>query len=381
MRRYVFDQIYSEFYKRRNTLLYQRFWDRIHLDPVLILGILVLSGVSLILLYSATTNEADLRFYQQAVRIAFGFLLMVLCAQISPEYYKKMTPQMFFTTLLLLVIVLVMGKIGKGAQRWIDFKIIKLQPSEIVKYITPMMIAWYLTRYPIPPSLKNKLFAFMLIFIPFVLVLKQPDLGTAIVIALSGGMVIFIVGLGLRTILLSTLGVAAISPIFWFYGLHTYQKKRILTFINPELDPFGSGYHIIQSKIAIGSGGIWGKGWLSGTQAHLNFLPEHATDFVFSLCAEEFGILGCAVILSLYLLITLRCLYFAQSVDHQFRRLVIASLALIVFFSAIINMAMVLGLLPVVGVPLPIVSYGGSSLLATFAAFGIVQSMYMHRSS
>ena len=291
---------------------------------------------------------------------------------------KHWTPYIFAIGVVLLIAVLVAGQIGKGAQRWLDFGLFRFQPSEIMKLAVPLMVAWYLSEYPLPPDGKRVLIAFMVIAIPFILIVKQPDLGTSLLVAGAGFFALLFAGLSWK--ILAVLGVmgAASAPIAWSL-MHDYQRQRVLTLLDPEKDPLGSGYHIIQSKIAIGSGGLYGKGWLNGTQSQLDFLPERSTDFIFAAYAEEFGFIGILVLLAIYLFILVRGLLIAVQAQDTFTRLLAGSLIMTFFIYVFVNIGMVTGLLPVVGLPLPLVSYGGTSVVTLMAGFGILMSIHTHR--
>jgi rod shape determining protein RodA len=278
------------------------------------------------------------------------------------------------------VAVLLVGDVGKGAQRWLDLGVMRFQPSEVLKLALPMTLAWVLAARPLPPSLPRVLAAAGLILIPALLIAKQPDLGTAILVVSAGAAVLFIGGLSWRLILLVAAVCAAGAPILW-YGMRDYQRQRVLTFLDPETDPLGAGYHIIQSKIAIGSGGIYGKGWLNGTQSHLEFLPERHTDFIFAVIGEELGLAGILALLALYLFIVYRGLIIAASAQDSYGRLLAGGLSLVFFVYVFVNTGMVTGLLPVVGVPLPLVSYGGTSVVTLMAGFGMLMSIQTHRKS
>jgi len=280
---------------------------------------------------------------------------------------------------VLLGLVLIMGEVGKGAQRWLDIGVLRFQPSELMKLAAPMAAAWYLHERPLPPKFSETLIvAALAVALPAALIARQPDLGTALLIAASGLIVILLAGLSWRLIIMSAVLALAAAPLLWF-NMHEYQRQRVLTFLNPESDPLGSGYHIIQSKIAIGSGGVFGKGWLNGTQAQLEFLPERATDFIFAVLGEEFGLLGLCSLLLVYIFIVLRGLYIATQAQDTFGRLLAGSISLTFFVYVLVNTGMVTGLLPVVGVPLPMVSYGGTSMVTLMAGFGILMSVHSHR--
>ena len=349
----------------------------IHLDPPLVLALLLLTACGLGILYSAGNHNIDL-IIRQSTRLVLAFGVMIMMAQIPPQNFKLWAPWIFLLGIILLGLVLVLGDIGKGAQRWLDFGFVRFQPSEMMKLAGPMMIAWFFAEKPLPPSFKNLIVAAILVIIPTMLIAKQPDLGTSLLIAASGFFVIYFAGLKWK--LLAGLGVlmAALAPVIWHF-MHDYQRRRVLTFLNPENDPLGAGYHIIQSKIAIGSGGLYGKGWLNGTQSHLDFLPERSTDFIFAVFSEEFGFLGVMLLLALYFFIVIRGLIIASKAQDSFGRLLAGSLSLTFLVYLFVNVGMVSGLLPVVGVPLPLVSYGGTSMVTIMAGFGMLMSINSHR--
>lgn len=346
-------------------------------DLPLLFLLLITIIFGMFILYSAS-NENSSMIFRQSLRLLLAFGFMAVFAFIPPHKYKRWTPGVYITGLLLLVAVMLMGKIGKGAQRWLDLGFFRFQPSEIMKLAVPMMAAWYLDQKKLPIDLKSLIVVSLFIFIPAALIAKQPDLGTAIMVAMGGIFVIFLAGIRFRIVLFFLIAFSTAAPFLW-HILHDYQKQRIITLLNPERDPLGSGYHIIQSKIAIGSGGTFGKGWLLGSQAHLNFLPEHATDFIFAVSGEEFGFLGCSMIIFLIMLISLRCLHIAREAQSTYTRLLAASLSMMFFFSAFVNMGMVMGILPVVGIPLPLISYGGTAMVTFMASFGVLMSIHSHR--
>jgi len=349
----------------------------LHMDVPLLVGLLLLSAIGLIVLYSASGQSTDV-VVRQLIRLAAGFTMLLVLAQIPPQHFARWTPWVYGVGLFLLVAVLVMGEIGKGAQRWLDFGLLRFQPSEVMKVAVPMMVAWYLAENPLPPSRRALAAATLMIVVPTFLIARQPDLGTALLVASSGLFVLLFSGVSWRLVASVVGMLSAVAPVLWHF-LRDYQKQRVLTFLNPENDPLGAGYHIIQSKIAIGSGGWYGKGWLNGTQAHLDFLPESSTDFIFAVLAEEFGLIGIMLLLSLYFFIVARGLYIATQAQSSFNRLVAGSLVLTFFVYVFVNIGMVTGLLPVVGLPLPLVSYGGTSLVTMMAAFGILMSIHTHR--
>lgn len=368
------DPLQTRWYERRQ---YGPLMRGLHMDVPLLVGLLVLSAVGLIVLYSASGQNMDV-IVRQSIRLAAGFGILLVLARVPPQQFARWTPWVYGIGVILLIAVLIMGEIGKGAQRWLNFGVVRFQPSEMMKVVVPMMVAWYLAENPLPPSRRAVAAASLIIIIPTFLIIRQPDLGTALLVASSGIFVLLLSGIswGLVASVVGLLATAA--PVLWYF-LRDYQKQRVLTFLNPESDPLGAGYHIIQSKIAIGSGGIYGKGWLNGTQAHLDFLPEHSTDFIFAVLAEEFGFIGILLLLAIYFFIVARGLYISTQAQSSFNRLVAGSLVLTFFVYVFVNIGMVTGLLPVVGLPLPLVSYGGTSLVTMMSAFGVLMSIHTHR--
>lgn len=350
----------------------------LHIDAWLLLGILGLIVIGSLIVFSASGADTEV-LSRHLVRVGFAFALMILFAQIPPNLLMVYTPWVFAIGTLMLISVLLFGDIGKGAKRWLDLGFFRFQPSEIMKLALPMMIAWLFAHDTLPPSNKKMLVGIGLVGLISGLIIVQPDLGTSILIAMSGLFVLFFAGLSWRFILSAMALVAASLPIIWNFYMYDYQKQRVLTFLNPESDPLGTGYHIIQSKIAIGSGGIEGKGFMGSTQAHLEFLPESTTDFIFSVLAEEFGLIGVTILLLLYLLVIARGLYIAYQAQENFARLAAASLVMTLFVYVFVNVGMVSGLLPVVGLPLPLLSYGGSSLVTLMVSFGILMSIHTHK--
>jgi rod shape determining protein RodA len=350
---------------------------RLHLDMPLLTGLLVLSGLGLVILYSASGQDWEM-VEKQVLRLGLGFVVMLAVAQLHPVRLRRWSPFLYAAGLLLLVAVLFVGDIGKGAQRWLDLGVLRFQPSEMVKLAVPMMVAWFLAEAALPPSWRRLFAGGVLTVVPVLLIAKQPDLGTALLVASAGLAVLFLAGVSWRLIagLLAAFGAAL--PVIWTL-LRDYQRQRVLTLLDPESDPLGAGYHTIQAKIAIGSGGIYGKGWLNGTQAQLEFVPEKHTDFIFAVLAEEFGLTGVLLLLALYILIVLRGLYIASQAQSTYGRLLAGSLTLVFFVYAFVNVGMVIGVLPVVGVPLPLVSYGGTSLVTLMAGFGILMAVHTHR--
>lgn len=349
----------------------------LYIDLPLLGLLLLLICLGLFILYSASNQNMGMLF-RQSMRLLLAMSIMMVFAFIPPHKYKLWTPWIYSVGLTLLIAVMLMGKIGKGAQRWLDLGFFRFQPSEIMKLAVPMMASWYIDRKSLPIDFRTLFIATLFIFIPAILIAKQPDLGTALMVIAAGLCVIFLAGIRMRIVLLITLALSLAAPLLW-HVMHDYQKLRIITLLNPEHDPLGAGYHIIQSKIAIGSGGAFGKGWLTGSQSHLNFLPEHATDFIFAVSGEEFGFVGSFILIVLVVLISLRCLSIARHAQTCFTRLLATSLAMTFFLSAFVNIGMVMGILPVVGIPLPLVSYGGSAMVTFLASFGILMSISSHR--
>ena len=351
---------------------------RLHIDSVLLTLILAVAIFGFFVLYSAGNQSTGL-ITRQAIRLGIALGVMFVVAQIPPKFIRIWSPFLFIVGLGMLVAVVYVGDVGKGAKRWLDLGFMRFQPSELMKLAVPMMIAWYLHFRALPAKFSVNVIAVTLIAIPTALISIQPDLGTALLIAASGIFIVLLAGLSLRLILFSTcIGLIA-APIYWFTLMKEYQKTRVLTLLNPENDPLGSGYHIIQSKIAIGSGGIFGKGWLNGTQGQLEFLPERTTDFIFAVLGEEFGLMGLLILLFVYALIIIRGLVIASQANDTYERLLAGSISLTFFVYVFVNTGMVTGLLPVVGVPLPLISYGGTSMVTLMAGFGILMSIQTHK--
>jgi rod shape determining protein RodA len=363
--------------QQRNSWQPGRLFQLLHLDAMLLLGLLLLLGVGLMMLYSAGGQDIGL-IVRQLVRLGVAVVAMLVIAQIHPDRMRDSAYWLYGFGLMLLLAVLFFGTEGKGAQRWLDLGFFRFQPSEIIKLAVPILVAAFLAERPLPPSAWRLITALVLIGLPAFLIAKQPDLGTAILIASSGLIVLFLAGISWKLIISFISICAAAAPVLWYF-MHDYQRRRVLTFLNPENDPLGAGYHIIQSKIAIGSGGIFGQGWLQGTQSHLEFLPERSTDFIFAVIAEEFGLVGAILLLCLYLLIAARGLFIASQAQSSFARLLAGSIAITFLVYVFVNVGMVTGLLPVVGVPLPLISYGGTSMVTLLAGFGILMSIHTHR--
>src|SRR5579885_2563531 len=343
---------------------------RLHVDPLLLAGILMLGAAGLVVLYSATGADQHM-VVRQGGRMLLGLAVMAGVAQFKPETLIRLAPWLYSAGLILLVVLNFIGT-GRGAHRWLDLGVGRFQPAEIMKLAVPMTCARFLTAGDLPPSWTRLALSGVFILLPVVLIAMQPDLGTAVLVMAAGGFVIFLAGLSWRAMLALVLVVAASMVPLWSL-LHDYQRQRILTLLDPQQDPLGAGYHIIQSVIAVGSGGLFGKGWLQGTQSRLEFLPERHTDFIFAVVCEEFGFAGAALLIALYLLII------AGGAQDHASRLLAGSLSLTLFIYVFVNMGMVVGQLPVVGVPLPMISYGGSSLVTLMAAFGMLMSVHTHR--
>jgi rod shape determining protein RodA len=345
-----------------------------HIDFPLLTLLVALCGLGLMVLYSA--GGQDLAYVKrQATFIVLGFIIMFVVAQFEVRYWEKWAFVFYSLGLLLLIVVLFFGVGAKGAQRWLDIGFTRLQPAEFMKVGVPLMLAAYLSKRFIPPTLKHITWAMVMIMIPAALIMRQPDLGTALLVFVSGFFTLFLAGLGVHYLIGTFLtGIAAV-PIMWNFVLLDYQKQRLLTLLSPEKDRLGSGWNIVQSKTAIGSGGLNGKGWTEGTQSQLNFLPESHTDFIIAVLAEEFGLIGILILLTLYTLVIARCSFIALKAQSQFGRLLAGSLSLIFFIYVFVNMGMVSGILPVVGAPLPMISYGGTAILTLFIGFGLLMAI------
>ena len=349
----------------------------LRLDGPLLVGLALIALYGQIVLYSSSGGDWG-AVARGTTRLAIGAALMLVCAQLKPGFLRRISPWLYIVGFVLLVIVDLVGYIGKGAQRWLDLGFVRFQPSEIMKLAVPMACAWYLHERPLPPDWRTLLALAAMILLPTALTIVQPDLGTGLLILMAGALVVLFAGL--QAWVIGLLGVAGAAAAWGgWYLLHDYQRQRVLTFLDPQADPLGAGYHIIQSTIAIGSGGVTGKGFLRGTQGQLEFLPERTTDFVFAVIGEEFGLLGALLLIGLYLFVVLRALHLATQMRDTFARLLSGSLASIFFVYVFINAGMVSGLLPVVGVPLPLVSYGGTSMVTLLAGFGMLMSLHANR--
>ncbi len=348
----------------------------LRVDTKLFVLVMMVTIVGLFTIYSNTGGDYDLVF-KQMLRISIGIVAMVLLTQIHPDTFRVFAPILYLFTIFLLVLVIFFG-VGKSADRWLDLFIIRFQPSELMKIFVPLMLAWYYSDKPLPPRFIYLLISTLIVIVPMLLIIKQPDLGTALLIGMSGAVAIILVGMSWKFFFGATITLAGLVPLLWL-NLHEYQKQRLLTFFNPESDPLGSGYHLMQSKIALGSGGFFGKGFLSGTQSKLEFLPEHSTDFIFSAFGEEFGFLGTSLLMFLYLCIALRGISISIKATDNFGRVLTGTLTLTIFLYVLVNVGMVIGLLPVVGAPLPFMSYGGTSMVTLFASLGIIMSIKSHQ--
>lgn len=345
-----------------------------------IMFILLLASIGVLMLYSAANGHWKPWALNQALRFGLGFAVMIAFALTDIRLFMRYAYSFYFVALILLIVVEVTGHIGMGAQRWINLGFMKLQPSELMKIALVLALARYFHSTPLQTieSVKGLVVPGMMVLFPAFLVMTQPDLGTALMLVFTAGAMFFVVGVQLWKFGVVILTAIILMPIAWHF-LHDYQKNRVLTFLNPERDPLGAGYHIIQSKIALGSGGVFGKGFLNGTQSHLNFLPEKHTDFIFTMLSEEFGLIGASFIIILNFLIIAYSYSFALKSSSYFGKLVAIGLATNFFFYVFINTAMVLGLIPVVGIPLPLISYGGTVILSVMAGFGIILSVYINR--
>lgn len=360
--------------RRRASLL-----QRLHIDGSLLLLLVTLGAVGLFVLWSAGGKHWEL-LLKQTTSFGIGLVAMCVIAQIEPRFMARWAPLAYGFGVSLLVAVELFGYTAMGATRWINIPgVIRFQPSEFMKLIMPATIACYLAGRSLPPTLKHLAVSLVLIGVPFVLILKQPDLGTALMVMVPGAFVLFIAGLRWRWILSAVAAAVPIAVAMWYFVLHDYQKRRVLTFLDPERDPLGSGWNIIQSKAAIGSGGVLGKGWLQGTQSHLDFLPESHTDFIIAVLGEEFGMVGVCLLLVVYLLLIARGLVITVQAQTLFGKLLAGSITLTFFVYVFVNIGMVSGLLPVVGVPLPFISYGGTSLVTLMSGFGILMAVHTHR--
>lgn len=368
----AYDSYYDGFSRKKSLS------ERLHVDLPLLGGLIATLVLSLFVLYSASGQHYQM-LLKQILHTGLSFGIMIIIAQINVKFFERWCLIIFLFCLVMLLGVTFFGEISKGARRWLNLGFIRIQPSEFFKIAMPITIAAVLAKESIPPRFIRVVWAVILVAIPSALIAKQPDLGTAILVGTSGVIAIFLGGISWWYIISCALLALPLLPLLWMYVLHDYQKQRVLTFLNPESDPLGTGYNIIQSKIAIGSGGVYGKGWLHGTQSQLDFLPEHHTDFIFAVYSEEFGMMGFFLLMAIYMYIILRCIYIAKKAHSTFERILAGTLSLTFFFYIFVNIGMVSGILPVVGVPLPLISYGGTSMVTLCAGFGLLMSIRTHR--
>jgi rod shape determining protein RodA len=350
----------------------------LHLDGVLLATLCLTAMAGMAVVYSAS-GGSSIMLRAQIFKFLLAVITMLALAQVPPRLIRMSAPWLYVIGLILLIVVMFLGHTAMGAQRWLNLGFLRFQPSEIMKIAVPLACAWYLQSRVLPPSWISVVVVAIGICIPTLIIAEQPDLGTALLVGTAGAMVVLLAGLRVRYLIAaSILGVIG-AIVAWKYLLHDYQQKRVLTFLNPQNDPLGSGYHIIQSTIAIGSGGPFGKGYMNGSQAQLEFLPERSTDFIFAVIGEEWGLIGLLTVLVLYAVIVGRCLYIAATAQDTFSRLVAGSLSLTFAVYVLVNAGMVTGLLPVVGVPLPLISYGGTSMVTLMAGFGILLAVNSKR--
>ena len=346
------------------------------LDPVLLVLLLLIIGFGLVVLYSASGQDIAM-VQRQGIRLGFGLVVMLVISQVPPRIVRSWTPWIYSFGIVLLLATWFLG-VGRGTQRWLDLGLLRFQPSEIMKLAVPMMVAWYLHPRVLPPSLKATAVSLGILLIPTLITARQPDLGTALLVAASGIFTLYLAGLSWRVLFGFAGLAAAAAPLLWLV-MKEYQRDRVHTFLNPEADPLGHGWNIIQSKIAVGSGGLTGKGWLNGTQSHLEFIPERHTDFILAVLSEEFGLIGVMLLMLTYMLLIARGLHIASIARDTGSKLLAGALSLTLFVYVLVNSGMVSGVLPVVGVPLPLISYGGTAVVTLLAGFGMMMSIYGHR--
>jgi rod shape determining protein RodA len=367
--------MYSDFVRRMESPGGERRRGRsMHLDIPLLITLMVLCLAGLFVLYSASGQSLYL-VKRQGAFMLLGFVAMITVAQFPVRFWERWAIVFYIIGLISLVAVIFFGVGAKGAQRWLDLGFTRFQPSELMKVAVPMTLSAFLGKRCIPPSFQHIFISLTLILVPVILIMNQPDLGTAILVFTSGFFVLFLAGLGKRYLISAFLLIMAAIPSFWIFVMRDYQKQRVLTLLSPEDDKLGAGWNIIQSTTAIGSGGLTGKGWMQGTQSQLNFLPESNTDFIIAVLAEEFGLIGVLSLCALYFVFVGRCMLIALNSQSQFGRLIAGSLGLTFFIYIFVNMSMVSGILPVVGVPLPLISYGGTAVVALFLGFGILMAI------
>ncbi|MBT4655056.1 MAG: rod shape-determining protein RodA [Gammaproteobacteria bacterium] len=348
----------------------------LYIDAKLVIPIMIITLIGLVTIFSSSSGDLNL-VLKQLTRIMIGIITMILIAQVNPDNLKLFAPILYLFTVFLLALVLLFG-VGNTADRWLDLYIIRFQPSELMKILVPLMLATFYADKPLPPKVTYILIAILIVLIPVFMIMRQPDLGTALLIGMSGAIAILLAGMSFRFFLAGVFSAASLIPILWL-SMHQYQKQRVLTFFNPESDPMGSGYQLMQSKIALGSGGFFGKGFFNGSQSKLGFVPERSTDFIFTAFGEEFGYLGVIILMSMYLFIALRGLSISIKATDNFGRILTGTLSLTIFVYVLVNVGMVIGFLPVVGAPLPFMSYGGTSMVTLFATIGMIMSVKSHQ--
>ena len=353
-------------------------WRAIHTDPPLLVGISLLCGFGLLVLNSASGGDVAV-VQRQALTMVVGLVVMFIVAQFNVHFFRQWAPTLYAAGIVLLGLVLLLGVEANGAKSWLDLPgLPSFQPSELMKFVVPMLMAWYLASRPLPPRFKHLFWAAVMILLPAGLIIVQNDTGTAIMVIMSGIFVLLLEGIRWRIVIAGFVALLLASPAWYIFLAQEHQRNRILTFLNPYRDPTGAGYNIIQSQIAIGSGGIYGKGYGAGAQSHLDFIPESNTDFILAVLAEEFGLLGILFLISMYLFVITRGAYIAYAANDTFSRLLAGSITLTFFFYVFVNMAMVSGLLPVIGLPLPLMSRGGTSVVTLFIGFGLLMSIQTH---
>lgn len=374
----------SQDFVRQSTGLYSQssrsksFWRSLHIDPPFVLGIIAICCFGLLVLYSASDGDESV-VRRQALIMLMGLVVMIVVAQFNVHFYRQWTPSIYVASLGLLTLVLFIGVEDNGAKSWLDLPgLPSFQPSEVMKFIVPLLLAWYLASRPLPPRFKHLFWSAIMIVLPAGLIVAQNDMGTAMMVTMSGIFVVLLAGIKWRIVIAGFFAVLLASPAWYIFLAKEHQKNRILTFIDPYRDPTGAGYNIIQSQIAIGSGGVYGKGYGNGAQSHLDFIPESNTDFIMAVLAEEFGLLGILFLIALYLFVLMRGFYIALSATDMFSRLLAGSITLTFFFYVFVNMAMVSGILPVIGLPLPLMSRGGTSVVTLFVGFGLLMSIQTH---
>ena len=348
-----------------------------HLDPFLLAVVGMLLSIGLVVLFSAS-GESFGRVGAQLINIAVAAAVLWAIANVAPQHLLRLALPVYILGLVLLIGVALFGEVSNGARRWLHLGVTRIQPSEIMKIGVPLMLAWYFDRYEAILKFRDFIVGGVLVAVPVLLIARQPDLGTALLVTAAGFFVLFLAGLSWKVMVALGVAAAASMPLLWGM-LHDYQRQRVRTLLDPSQDPLGTGYHTIQSTIAMGSGGVFGKGWLNGTQARLDFLPERTTDFVFAVYAEEFGLFGNLILLTLFLLLIGRGLYITGNASTLFSRLMAGAVTMTFFTYAFVNMGMVSGILPVVGVPLPLISYGGTSLVTILFGIGILMSTHTHK--